>query len=491
MPSISNIYIAGMPASTCHSNYTQHIMPWLKIPPEVLERILTYLDVESIKRLRLVNRSLSKNCIGPYFRSFIRQPTIDLTTHSFAALDALLSTPWVEHSIHTLTILATSFDSSNAESKLAAGGHKVYDSDEDESDYVPYSTEELADIQSELDWLNAQTKARENESQNSIVDVLVLIFRRLKSLNTIRLDAAIIPGPNSKESITVVWRPCLIWTRATQVHFMTMSAIVRSGISVSRLNIYRDTLRCSVPLNDYAISFGSGDLRSSFANLDALELSIASTEHGDTRDTTTIEDNLPVISRLLKWTPKLRKLNLHVYRTARADTEIDDEIFTSIADTVHLPRLQECSLSGFYLTVESLLQFLTKHSTIQHLTLEELHLTSGLWEPIFAHISRRMPSLTNLHLSSMWDGGLVNLHPVWQTEDPEDRSTGFPCLWGGLVVHTRSFTMEELQKGLKFRSRPRGRTLGSTNIAQWRRRRRAEYGLTMRAGEFEGTVRSR
>ena len=462
-------------------------MPRLQIPPEVLERILTHLDVESIKRLRLVNRILSTNCIGPYFRSFIRQLTIDLTTESFAALDVLFSTPWLRYSIHTLTILATSFESSNAESKLAAGGRMVYDSDEDESDenesdYVQYSTEELTDIQSELDWLNTQKKARENESQDSIVDSLVLIFQRLKALNTIRLDAAIIVGPNSKESITAIRSPHPVWTRATQVHFMTMSAIVRSGISVSRLNIYRDTLRCSVPLNDYAAqisSFSPGDLSASFANLDALGLSIASTERGDTRDTTTTEDILPVISRLLQWTPKLRKLSLHVYRTTDADTEIDDEIFTSMADTVHLPRLQECSLSGFYLTVESLLQFLTKHPTIQQVALEELHLTSGSWKTIFAHFSRRMPSLAHLHLSNMLYGGVggvVNLHPVWQSKDPEDPSTYFPCLWGGFVIHTRSFTMEQLQKGLVFQSRPRGRTMGSTNIAQWRRRRRAEYG---------------
>ena len=458
-------------------------MSWFQIPPEILERILTYLDVESIKRLRLVNRSLSKDCVGPCFRSFTRQPTIDLTTESFAAVfNALLSIPWLEHSIHTLTILATSFDSSNAESMLAAGGRKVYDSDEDESDYVPYSTEELADTQSELDWLNTQKEARGNESQDSIVDSLVLIFRRLKALNTIRLDAAILCGANSKKSITAVRSPSPTWARASQVHFMTMAAIVRSGISVSRLNIYRDTLRCSVPLNDYAAqisSFSPGDLSASFANLDALGLSIASTERGDTRDTTTTEDILPVISRLLQWTPKLRKLSLHVYRTTDADTEIDDEIFTSMADTVHLPRLQECSLSGFYLTVESLLQFLTKHPTIQQVALEELHLTSGSWKTIFAHFSRRMPSLAHLHLSNMLYGGVggvVNLHPVWQSKDPEDPSTYFPCLWGGFVIHTRSFTMEQLQKGLVFQSRPRGRTMGSTNIAQWRRRRRAEYG---------------
>ena len=457
-------------------------MSWFQIPPEILERILTYLDVESIKRLRLVNRSLSKDCVGPCFRSFTRQPTIDLTTESFAAVfNALLSIPWLEHSIHTLTILATSFDSSNAESMLAAGGRKVYDSDEDESDYVPYSTEELADTQSELDWLNTQKEARGNESQDSIVDSLVLIFRRLKALNTIRLDAAILCGANSKKSITAVRSPSPTWARASQVHFMTMAAIVRSGISVSRLNIYRDTLRCSVPLNDYAAqiaSFSPGDISASFVNLDALELSIASTERGDTRDTTTTEDNLPVISRLLKWTPKLRKLNLHVYRITGANPEIDDEIFTSLADTTHLPLLQEYSLSGFYLPVQSLLQFLKKHPTIQHLALEELILTSGSWKPVFTHLSR-MPSLTRLHLSNIChgdEGNVVNLYPVWQRKDPEDPSAYFPCLRGGLVVHTRSFTMEELQKGLEFKSSPRGRTMGSTNIAQWRRRRRAEYG---------------
>lgn len=457
-------------------------MSWLQIPPEILERILTHLDVESIKRLRLVNRSLSKDCVGPCFRSFTRQPTIDLTTESFTAVfDALLSIPWLEHSIHTLTILATSFDYSNAESMLAAGGRKVYDSDEDESDYVPYSMEELADTQSELDWLNSQKKARENESQDSIVDALVLIFRRLKALNTIRLDAAILCGPSSKKSITAVRSPCSTWARASQVHFMTMAAIVRSGISVPRLNIYRDTLRCSVPLNDFAAqiaSFSPGDLSASFANLDALELSIASTERGDTRDTTTTEDNLPVISRLLKWTPKLRKLNLHVYRITRANPEIGDEIFTSLADTAHLPLLQEYSLNGFCLPVESLLLFLKKHPTIQHLALEELILTSGSWKPVFTHLSR-MPSLTRLHLSNICHGdvsGVVNLYPVWQRKDPQDPSAYFPCLWGGLVVHTRSFTMEELQKGLEFKPKPRGRTMGSTNIAQWSRRRREEYG---------------
>jgi hypothetical protein len=48
------------------------IMDYIILPPEVFETILTYLDLDSVKALRLTDRKLAEMCIGPRFLGSIQ-----------------------------------------------------------------------------------------------------------------------------------------------------------------------------------------------------------------------------------------------------------------------------------------------------------------------------------------------------------------------------------------------------------------------------------
>jgi len=72
----------------------------------MLEIIISYLDLETIKALRLIDRELSIRCVGPQFLCHVQQPNTDLTEESLTSLDALSKRQMLRQKIHELTILA-------------------------------------------------------------------------------------------------------------------------------------------------------------------------------------------------------------------------------------------------------------------------------------------------------------------------------------------------------------------------------------------------
>lgn len=47
------------------------------VPPEVMERIIKYLDLDTIKSLRLTCKMFGERCLGRRFKSFLKQQTTD------------------------------------------------------------------------------------------------------------------------------------------------------------------------------------------------------------------------------------------------------------------------------------------------------------------------------------------------------------------------------------------------------------------------------
>ncbi|ODM16736.1 hypothetical protein SI65_07701 [Aspergillus cristatus] len=489
--------------------------------PQIFEIILTYLDLDSVKALRLVHRTFSGRGIGPYFLSFLRQPNTDLSEHSLKSLPALVLNPRLKSNIHTLTIRATCFDSSEAKGILKTGSKAITESHGMfiTSTREGCSPEDLSEAQADLDWVKAQRKIQDDESQEAVIDRLRSALRPFQELGAVRLGVAVVCG-KGKTMRAQRAKKQRLRERASQTLYIALAAVVRSRVSVRELDIYRDTLAYDVPTEDivsHMSSFSGDDLRVIGESLETLKLSMSirdrkepdetdaeeiDSDDTDTEETgdkgknlesekasvsrTVSEDEMPGISSLLEVSPNLRRLDLHL-RGGFQDQS------SEMSDNTISPLLQEFSLAGFTLTEKSLLSFLEKHPTIQRLDLEEIHMMDGPWTPIFDHLSTQMPDLADLRLSTIWGRvdqrsqsaanteendieppRLLNLCPAWAPQTPTDRGAGYPCR-GGWLTHTREFSAEELRKGLRFRPQPSGRSLGSPNVMQWMRRRRALY----------------
>lgn len=493
-----------------------------RLPPEVVERIIQYVDLDTIKSLRLTSRVLGERCLGPRFKSFLKRQTTDLTKRSLQSLCALASHPTLRPVVKNLTIMATVYDTFEVQRILCIKKRRVVKRGLKgqiyQTRYLPCTEQELSTAQSDLAWLRAQQEEREALSDESVIESLASALRLFGRLNSVDLDATVIQGPNvtvwTKEGD---WHP--IFMRASQVYCLTMSAVARSGVAVDTLTVYRNTPRCSVPSCDitaHVEKLDADQLAVAGASIKNLALSISmrietdigkiaaarelrerlfhselgfqSSLLGTSDPETLAEENFPGIARLLRFIPNLETIDLHLYDTLGGIPEVCDRIFKAIAQETRLPALEQCCLRGIYASTESMLQFLENHPRIKHLDLRQVTLTSGSWEPIFEYLgSSRMPALTRLYLSGLYQNvsnypWLVNLKPVWEegSDGGKDdyqrlRLTTFLCLGGSRFVHTREFDADEIKRGLEIQPVIDRHLLGAPYY-RWEFSRREEYG---------------
>ncbi|EAW11927.1 F-box domain protein [Aspergillus clavatus NRRL 1] len=499
-----------------------------KIPMEILDLVLSDLDLTSIKALRLTSRSFSTTCMTQSFLDSLRQPETDLSEASLVRLDALASNPVLRQHCHTLVILAPYHDSAALE-KIIAKGRETGVTDIDGSLFVPWSREcskeELARAAREVAWLKGQHDAQQARSAADAIRTLAAILRRFATLDTIRLDAALRQS-NSFDLDSNNGSLLAMWAQASWAHDVTMAALARSRVSVRKLDIYRTTTRCGIPCGDYGrhlAGWSAGDLSAVGGGLEALSLSLSTDiDEGTverfafagrtaTHKTSVLDTwlsvqadyqnsspQLPEITRMLQNSPRLSRLDLRLYHLEYDDLERYDWIFDSIATHVRLPELQDCKLSGFMVTENSLSLFLKTHPRLRTLSLRGLYLTKGTWPPILAHLSSAMPDLDLLDLSSLWTRDpepepeqkantarasrkihLLNLEPVWDTSRPvdwEDEPTSYRCVDNDFVVHSRVFEKPDLQQGLRFRQPALTEPMWAADAREWAERRHAEYG---------------
>jgi hypothetical protein len=494
------------------------IIDWTTLPPELFETILKYLDLDSVKALRLTDQKFAEKCIGPRFLSFIQQPILDVSSQNLRSLHALACNPPLSGMIHSLTFLATSLDSSEAEENVKSGKYTVrrVHGPMFETTTTSYSPEELSIAKFNLKWLKEQQKARAKESSSEMIELLQLALKGFNALHSIQLDSAFIIGPTEKESASRgKWHP--LWIRASHVFFLVVSAMAQSGVSVKKFDAYRQTPRCCIPSGDittYASGLSPEQLEIVSKGLESFELNTSAeiqTAVGSAKarkrdelarmgylsrkhPRAVLAEGTPGITSLLKSAHALRELDLsfrHALRGGCPDSY--DRIIESIAHETQLPMLESCAFSGFLAKGESILLFLQNHPNLRSFTLHECHLTTGSWPPIFAHLDQSISKLESVSFSNLYgkcvmegeqegeEGTqehyeMVNLHPIWDTDRPAywDSFTKGP----GRQVHTRSFNREELKKGLVFPPlvKLRGRAKGSPELMRWMNTRQALYG---------------
>ncbi|KAF9893537.1 hypothetical protein FE257_010849 [Aspergillus nanangensis] len=336
-------------------------MNWLYLPPEIFETVLSHVDLDGIKSLRLASTAFSAACIGPRFLTFLNHLVTDLTEERLVSLDALLRRPEFATAVRILTIRAA--EPHNDETTIMRNVHP--------------------------------------SSLHNLMRRLVSIFRCLDSLNAVYIDGVL----DRKQSMCAT-NHYNSHMRATHINHLTLFAMIRSRVALSKLSVYRQSPRYSISCRDIGriADLSPTDLGHS---LRTLELSISARGISQERD-----DALLGLAGLLEVLPGLRRLDLQFENPWDTGIASIDRMFTAVAQRAHLPQLEELSLSRWNLKNEKpMLLFLEKHAaTMKSLELADIHLPAGSWQPIIGWLSKgqMMPALTYGRFANLYDD-----NPVW------------------------------------------------------------------------------
>ncbi|RDH36476.1 hypothetical protein BDQ94DRAFT_184655 [Aspergillus welwitschiae] len=483
------------------------------LPIVVVDEILEYLDLETIKSLRLTDRTWSELCLGPRFKSFMRHQSTDLTPQSLESLSALSCHAILRPAVKDLTIVAAVYDSSLLQRVLRTSRCE----NENSTLWIAArdcTLDEVVQAEADLAWLEEQSSKHQLKQENHIVSTLAAILNNFGRLDWVSMEAKVTHSPRPE-----VFRSRgdwhAIWLKATQVYHIAMSAIAKSTISLNSLTIFRNPIRSAIPSNEItthmrtldagACTFASGQSIKNFSidlstridtdrerlskrrgDIVIWELETRRSWHGLSPGTllaslepeVNSEDNYPGVARLLQKMPNLEALTLRLRCTVIGDVSLYHRLFEEIASKVHLPQLKRLRLLGIYATSDSLQCFLRKHPDIEILGLEKVNLVFGTWQPVFEEI-RKMPALTRVVLASIsGEGRTLNLRPAEDKDDRSDPSnTDYYLCTRGVFVHRREFDARDIQKGFQFNTDNQGAPQGTHGFTSFLVFDQEHYGL--------------
>ncbi|KAJ5165917.1 hypothetical protein N7492_006213 [Penicillium capsulatum] len=416
---------------------SQNLLPLSILPMECVEEIMAYLDLDTIKALRLSSRDLYLTCTGRRFKSFLRCHTIEMTKAAFHSSRQWGMHPQLSDAVKSLRIMTTIYDQTKLLKPV------------DERDVTPSagSQSQSSKNPNDLAWLQQQQKLQDEVSYQEAVEHITFYLHHFRALECIQLDAVLVRGPGkfiSTSESKNKW--CSVWMRASQTYCMTMEAIARSGIAPKTLDIYGETIRCSVPMYDIAINLdqiSSANVKKAGRCIENLALSVSTkVDTGATEqplrpplachDLQTVNaghtnmmadikyERFDGIARLLEVTPNLKSLDIHFYNTLLRKSTGYQSMFDMIAKHTRLPLLRVCKLRCLATSKDSLLRFFSNHHRIYDLALEHISLgAEDAWESLFSQLVEVLPNLERLHLSNLRDRrSVLNLHPTWEEKPP-------------------------------------------------------------------------
>lgn len=373
-----------------------------QLPPELLETILKYVDLDSMRSLRLTCHNLARDCLGPHFLSFVRDRKTDLSRESLAALHDLAVHPILGRAVRKVAIEAPVYGKTELES--------IFTIDTETVDHTPA---ELVECEADLIFLRARHRAYDAFASDAVLAALTGALRALGTLDTLGLydegpvKKRVIHYPRSRQATRYL---------SSRTFNIVMVAIARSGVAVENFLVFHVTDRFSVQSVDITrvlpMLEGQGFATAGRA-LKRLVLQVSTCRYvkatldrvpDEAAPQLTDEEKYGGVASFLELMPGLETLDLQLYSKRfgiRTQQMAYDRLFHRIADTVRLPMLRVLRLRGIQATEEDLLAFWGSHTGIVELHLQNVRLTAGSWTPV-VELIRTMPALEKLHLCSLF-----------------------------------------------------------------------------------------
>jgi len=346
----------------------------------------------------------------------------------------------------------------------------------------------LPPVQGQI-WIAKRKSEQQQFIKESMCILLTKALKYLPSVRGIKLEAEVVTRFDRRAGVQfgplTAWS--VQWPLAFQTYEQLLTAITFSGVHIDNFSIFKSSWKSSIPTHEITMPLvrrlETDGLAAVSTQLKGYTMSLAMTAPTSKLEP---EENIPEemgypgtqsptsynelsnakadfegVSSLLRLMPNLELLDVKLYPAVMSlDLEAGYDSFlpTLLQDNWYLPRLRELRLLGVLATQEALQEFILRHAaTLQVLSLENVVLISGSWEPIFATLSQQTTSLTSLRLSLLGVGEHrigVNLEPVDRDLDDKDESIrhGVYNLGRDLNFwHERCIEEDEIRKGLRFR----------------------------------------
>ncbi|KAJ5113467.1 hypothetical protein N7456_002001 [Penicillium angulare] len=194
-------------------------MSWHRIPPEIFEDIIEYLDLNSIKNLRLTTKHTAQHCLGLKFLSFASTTKLDITPKSLQAFKERASHPVFRKALHLLIIQIKFQDYDDtypkffeqARYQVSPGGPPT------------------------IEWLQTLRSERESLSDEFIIDSLVYVLNCLSYLDEIKLELC--RAFSLGKIVSSNGKGRYPW--ASHASALVLAAVMASSTTIRQLSMYK------------------------------------------------------------------------------------------------------------------------------------------------------------------------------------------------------------------------------------------------------------
>lgn len=403
------------------------------LPAEVMEGIVTLLELRDICSLRLTAGEVAAKSSQGWFKKHFRTKTIELKAPGqLEEFVCMTQSKQLGCLVQHLT--------------LVGGLPTSPDHDQGAGEQEQDSAETLE---------QAMKNLRLNSASGGLRSVSLVV------------EGA---GPGSRNR----WQS--IWEAAAECFQTAALALGASGLPIDGFDVFGRVARCSLACDRLASVLEKVDLTASLQGVKQLSVSLShhrvhEPESEEMRSLATGERNTTAIDQLLGLCPQLEDLQLHWYnlRTGNLTDALLEEqrFFDRIADSCRFPSLERCSLKGIYTTGTTLLSFLRHHTRLSSLEMEELYLRGGNFRPVFSFLAKYMEHLEHVHVDDLWEERLIYFDAPGNPHFP---SSGRPV---GPNTLTRTGT--DARRLIRYRF-SRGHALDSAECANWDIQKRLHYG---------------
>lgn len=426
-----------------------------KVPQELLCMIIDDLDLNSLKKLRLVNRNLAAWCLVPSFLARCTQPRTNLSVPYIRFLAKAATHEVFGPLTKSITIHASSF------------AKRDFDDNDDKL------VEELTTTLRALGTIEDLDISGATPQEGMYAD-----------------GASVRPQHAVTEKLRKRRKDQSYPERASDGFVIVMRAIARSGVLVRNLTVMEPTAnrRCCLQTIDLARALAlmkkeGSDFAAAAAAVKTLSLNVCTRLNASGyprlegrrkgfhvfrmdhhKSQARAPSNFTGLAGLLDPMENLRELKISFHNElveGPHDTAppVDwySEMFRLVSERVRLPRLAKVNLLMVPTTETGLLNFLTANPGLRDVTLSWMRLVRGGWRPVFDHLAG-MPGLKKLCLVAPSDlKGCHNLLPadgsVSARQDAEFRMVrGWKLLTSTATdyIYRREFGEEEIREGLLF-----------------------------------------
>ena len=254
------------------------------LPTEILHSIIEEFPLDDLAHLRLVCRELGRKVVGKRYLAHFESQTTNLARQSLCSLQTLSRHGRYGKLVRHVRIMAE---------VPALLSNQTDTQDNPTRDSALEASGELAGkIREDLSWMQEPADDIEEEDVIELLSSIVAWEAHGRGgIPRVELDARFIDGPGNQYAkphephiVPEEWQA--LFTRASQVYRLTMAAIVRSGATVPNLEIFSNTICCSVP--SYDINVGLKGLvenglkfKAAVSGIETLALSFSTrVDHG-------------------------------------------------------------------------------------------------------------------------------------------------------------------------------------------------------------------